>query len=160
MNFESGKNYSLEDLKERNRPQAPPILIPPTAHPTEQEWRVLTDAAEKITLWEPEAWQTILPALELTNSRLQALREAINELPTREQEEALTREVRQLKAMLQLDGRRVGKSSSARYTAGEMWELTKKLLLVVLIVLVISAALSGLLWALFTVWKTFKTLRP
>ena len=161
MSFESGREYSLQELKEMNRPpteSAPPPA--PPMHPTEEDWLALTDAAEKIAAWEPEAWKAVLPALDLASRRVLAVREAMDGLPTREQQTELLRELRQIKEMLRPAGRRNARLSSPRTSAADLWEFTKKLVLVILIILVILVALSGLLWGLFTVWKTFKTLRP
>jgi hypothetical protein len=81
-------------------------------------------------------------------------------LPTREQQTELLSQLRQIKEMLKPDGRKNARLSSPRTSAADLWEFTKKLVLVILIILVILVALSGLLWGFFTVWKTFKTLRP
>jgi len=161
MSFESERNYSLQELKEMNRPPAEPTPPPPPpVHPTEEDWLALTDAAEKITAWEPEAWKEVLPALDLASRRVLAVREAMDGLPTREQQTELLRELQQIKEMLKPDGRKNARLSSPRTSAADLWEFTKKLVLVILIILVILVALSGLLWGFFTVWKTFKTLRP
>ena len=161
MNCESERNYSLRELKEMNRPPTEPAPPPPPqTHPTEEDWQVLRAAAEKITAWEPEAWTAVLPALEQMSRRVLAVREAMNGLPTQEQQTALLRELQQVREMLKPDGRKNARISSPRTSAADLWEFTKKLMLVVLIVLVISVALSGLLLGFFTVWKTFKTLLP
>ena len=162
MSFESERNYSLQELKEMNRPPAEPAPPPPPPprHLTEEDWLALTDAAERITSWEPEAWKEVLPGLDLASRRVLAVREAMDGLPTREQQTELLRELRQIKEMLKPDGRKSARLSSPRTSAADLWEFTKKLVLVILIILVILVALSGLLWGFFTVWKTFKTLRP
>ena len=161
MSFESERNYSLQELKEMNRPPAEPAPPPPPpVHPTEEDWLVLTDAAEKIAAWEPEAWKEVLPALDLASRRVLAVREAMDSLPTQAQQEELLRELRQIKELLRPAGRKSARRSSPQYSAADLWEFTKKLVLVILIILVILVALSGLLWGFFTVWKTFKTLRP
>ena len=161
MNCESERNYSLRELKEMNRPPTEPAPPPPPqTHPSEVNWLALTAAAEKITAWEPEAWKAILPALDLASRRVLAVREAMNGLPTQEQQTALLRELQQVREMLKPDGRKNARISSPQYSAADLWEFTKKLMLVILIVLVISVALSGLLLGFFTVWKTFKTLLP
>lgn len=160
MSFESGRNYSLQELKELNRPPAEPAPSPSPTHPTKEDWQVLTDAAEKITEWEPEAWKAVLPVLELMSGRVLAVREAMDSLPTQEQQTELLKELRQIKELLRPAGRKSARRSSPRTSAADLWEFTKKLVLVILIILVILVALSGLLWGFFTVWKTFKTLRP
>ena len=76
------------------------------------------------------------------------------------QQEELLKELRQIKELLRPAGRKSARRSSPRTSAADLWEFTKKLVLVILIILVILVALSGLLWGFFTVWKTFKTLRP
>ena len=161
MSFESERNYSLQELKEMNRPPEEPAPPPsPPVHPTEEDWLALTDAAEKITAWEPEAWKEVLPALDLASRRVLAVREAMDSLPTQEQQTELLKELRQIKELLRPAGRKSARRSSPRTSAADLWEFTKKLVLVILIILVILVALSGLLWGSFTVWKTFKTLRP
>ena len=144
----------MEELKQMNRP--PELSVPsmPPARPTEREWQALLDAAEKISAWEPE---TLLPALEQISDRVLAARKAMDTLPTKEQVSNLIRLLRDLRTTLQPDGSQSARSSSPRTSTAELWEFTKKLLLVILIVLVISVALSGLLWGFFTVWRTFKT---
>ena len=160
MNYESERNYSLRELKELNRPSTEPAVSPPQTRFTEENWQVLTDAAEKITAWEPEAWKAILPALDQMSRRVLAVREAMNGLPTQLQQEELLKELRQIKDLLKPAGRKNARISSPQYSAADLWEFTKKLTLVVLIVLVISVALSGLLLGFFTVWKTIKTRLP
>ena len=95
MSFESERNYSLQELKEMNRPpEEPAPSPPPPVHPTEEDWLALTDAAEKITAWEPEAWKEVLPALDLVSRRVLAVREAMDGLPTQAQQEELLKELR------------------------------------------------------------------
>ena len=161
MSFESERNYSLQELKEMNRPpEEPAPPPPPPVHPTEEDWLALTDAAEKIAAWEPEAWKEVLPALDLASRRVLAVREAMDGLPTQAQQTELLKELRQIKELLRPAGRKSARRSSPRTSAADLWEFIKKLVLVILIILVILVALSGLLWGFFTVWKTFKTLRP
>ena len=161
MSFESERNYSLQELKEMNRPpEEPAPPPPPPVQPTDEDWLALTDAAEKIAAWEPEAWKEILPALDLASRRVLAVREAMDGLPTQAQQTELLKELRQIKELLRPAGRKSARRSSPRTSAADLWEFTKKLVLVILIILVILVALSGLLWGSFTVWKTFKTLRP
>ena len=161
MSFESERNYSLQELKEMNRPpEEPAPPPPPPVQPTDEDWLALTDAAEKIAAWEPEAWKEVLPALDLASRRVLAVREAMDGLPTQAQQTELLKELRQIKELLRPAGRKSARRSSPRTSAADLWEFTKKLVLVILIILVILVALSGLLWGFFTVWKTFKTLRP
>ena len=163
MNSESGNRYSVDELTERNRPPELPALSTPT-QPTAEDWTLLQEAAEYILSLEPcpspETWQRMMLTLAELRDQVKTVRAGMHTLPTQEQQTELIRELRQIREMLQPAGRKSARISSPRYSAEDLWEFTKKLLLVILIVLVITVALSGLLWGFFTVWRTFKTLHP
>ena len=90
MNLESGQKCSLEELKRKNMEP----VTPPETHPTPQEWMRMLELLEKLE--QHTAARTAL---------LRALSGKVGMFPTQAQTEALSRDVGQIRAMLQQAGK-------------------------------------------------------
>ena len=97
MSSESERKLSLEELKQLNRPKTmPPQPAPmPPAHPPQWEQAELLAGLERL-----EAGVSAQEAL------LRALTRQVGQLPTREQTEALARDVAQMRAELKQAGKK------------------------------------------------------
>ena len=98
MSSESERRFSMEELKQLNKPQAleasmpppPPMIILPEA-----DWNTLLNQLDRL-----EAQAAAQEAL------LRALTRQVGQLPTREQTEALARDVAQMRAELKQAGKK------------------------------------------------------
>ena len=90
MNSESGQKCSLEELKRKNMEP----VTPQETHPTPREWMRMLELLEKLE--QHTAAQTAL---------LRALSGKVGMFPTQAQTEALSRDVGQIRAMLQQAGK-------------------------------------------------------
>lgn len=90
MNSESGQKCSLEELKRKNMEP----VTPSETHPTPQEWMRMLELLEKLE--QHTAAQTAL---------LRTLSGKVGMSPTQAQTEALSRDVGQIRAMLQQAGK-------------------------------------------------------
>ena len=98
MSSESERRFSMEELKQLNKPQAleasmpppPPMIILPEA-----DWNTLLNQLDRL-----EAQAAAQEAL------LRALTRQVGQLPTQVQLEALTRDVAQIRETLQQAGRK------------------------------------------------------
>ena len=86
MNSESGQKCSLEELKRKNMEP----VTPQETHPTPREWMRMLELLEKLE--QHTAAQTAL---------LRTLSGMVGMSPTQAQTEALSRDVGQIRAMLQ-----------------------------------------------------------
>ena len=86
MNSESGQRLSMEELKQRNLP---------SANPSQRDWDKLLAQLNRL-----EA------SVGAQEAHARALSRQVGQLPTREQMEALTREVAQMQATLKQAGKR------------------------------------------------------
>ena len=98
MSSESERRFSMEELKQLNKPQAleasmpppPPMIILPEA-----DWNTLLNQLDRL-----EAQAAAQEALQ------RALTRQVGQLPTREQTEALARDVAQMRAELKQAGKK------------------------------------------------------
>ena len=98
MSSESERRFSMEELKQLNKPQAleasmpppPPMIILPEA-----DWNTLLNQLDRL-----EAQAAAQEAL------LRALTRQVGQLPTREQTEALARDVAQMRTELKQAGKK------------------------------------------------------
>lgn len=90
MNSESGQKCSLEELKRKNMEP----VTPQETHPTPREWMRMLELLEKLE--QHTAAQTAL---------LRTLSGMVGMSPTQAQTEALSRDVGQIRAMLQQAGK-------------------------------------------------------
>ena len=115
MSSEYEQRLSLEELKQRNRPQAMQTPPTPPNTPTRQDWNDLLAALT--ALYRLESTNSgRLERLEASVSTQEALLRALNrqagQLPTQAQLEALARDVAQMRAELKQAGKKKGLSVS------------------------------------------------
>ena len=94
MSSESGQRLSMEELKQRNRPQTPAPPMPPV-HPARQEWDQLLARLERL--------EASVGAQEALLRRIAA---QAGNCPTQEQMAALARDVAKVWEELQQAGRK------------------------------------------------------
>ena len=148
MSSESERKLSMEELKQLNRPQAlessttppPPMVLLPAA-----DWNMLLNQLERL-----EAGAGAQEAL------LRALSRQVGQCPTREQTEALARDVAQIREALQ----QAGKKKERRFSLPKLrlpyipWS---RLFLGLVTLLLTGAAL----WVLWSSWeKIWNIFRP
>ena len=148
MSSESERKLSMEELKQLNRPQAlessttppPPMVLLPAA-----DWNMLLNQLERL-----EASVGAQEAL------LRALSRQVGQCPTREQTEALARDVAQIREALQ----QAGKKKERRFSLPKLrlpyipWS---RLFLGLVTLLLTGAAL----WVLWSSWeKIWNIFRP
>ena len=137
MSSESERKLSMEELKQLNRPQAlessttppPPMVLLPAA-----DWNMLLNQLERL-----EAGAGAQEAL------LRALAQQVGQLPTREQTEALTRDVAQIQAELKQAGKKRELSISPP-------SLRTALSVLIWLALILLATMVGMV-VLQTIWS-------
>ena len=151
MSSESERRLSTEELKRLNRPQAlestttppPPMVLLPAA-----DWNMLLNQLERL-----EAGAGAQEAL------LRALAQQVGQLPTREQTEALTRDVAQIQAELKQAGKKRELSISPP-------SLRTALSVLIWLALILLATMVGMvvlqtIWSgLAALWKVVQMLIP
>ena len=149
MSSESERKLSMEELKQLNRPQAlestttppPPMVLLPAA-----DWNMLLNQLERL-----EAGAGAQEAL------LRALAQQVGQLPTREQTEALARDVAQIQAELKQAGKKRELSISPP-------SLRTALSVLIWLALILLATMVGMvvlqtIWSgLAALWKVVGTL--
>ena len=142
MSSESERKLSMEELKQLNRPQAlessttppPPMVLLPAA-----DWNMLLNQLERL-----EAGVSAQEAL------LRALSQQVGQLPTREQTEALARDVAQMRAELKQAGKKRELSISPP-------SLRTALSVLIWLALILLATMVGMV-VLQTIWSGFAAL--
>lgn len=137
MSSESERRFSMEELKQLNKPQAleasmpppPPMIILPEA-----DWNTLLNQLDRL-----EAQAAAQEAL------LRALTRQVGQLPTREQTEALARDVAQMRAELKQAGKKRELSISPP-------SLRTALSVSIWLVLILLATMVGMV-VLQTIWS-------
>lgn len=137
MSSESERRFSMEELKQLNKPQAleasmpppPPMIILPEA-----DWNTLLNQLDRL-----EAQAAAQEAL------LRALTRQVGQLPTREQTEALARDVAQMRAELKQAGKKRELSISPP-------SLRTALSVLIWLALILLAAMVGMV-VLQTIWS-------
>ena len=151
MSSESERKLSMEELKQLNRPQAlessttppPPMVLLPAA-----DWNMLLNQLERL-----EAGVSAQEAL------LRALSQQVGQLPTREQTEALARDVAQMRAELKQAGKKKELSVSPP-------SLETALSVLIWLALILLGTLVGMvvlrtIWSgLAALWSAVRTLIP
>lgn len=151
MSSESERKLSMEELKQLNRPQAlestttppPPMVLLPAA-----DWNMLLNQLERL-----EAGAGAQEAL------LRALAQQVGQLPTREQTEALARDVAQIQAELKQAGKKRELSISPP-------SLRTALSVLIWLALILLATMVGMvvlqtIWSgLAALWKVVQMLIP
>ena len=151
MSSESERRFSMEELKQLNKPQAleasmpppPPMIILPEA-----DWNTLLNQLDRL-----EAQAAAQEAL------LRALTRQVGQLPTREQTEALARDVAQMRAELKQAGKKKELSISPP-------SLRTALSVLIWLALILLATMVGMvvlqtIWSgLAALWKVVQMLIP
>ena len=151
MSSESERRFSMEELKQLNKPQAleasmpppPPMIILPEA-----DWNTLLNQLDRL-----EAKAAAQEAL------LRALTRQVGQLPTREQTEALARDVAQMRAELKQAGKKKELSISPP-------SLRTALSVLIWLALILLATMVGMvvlqtIWSgLAALWKVVQMLIP
>ena len=162
MSSESEQRLSLEELKQRNRPQAMQTPPTPPNTPTRQDWNDLLAALT--ALYRQESTNSgRLERLEASvgpqEAPLRALGRQVGQLPTQSQLEALTRDVAQMRAELKQAGKKKEISVSPP-------SLETALSVLVWLALILLAAMVGMvvlqaIWSgLAALWSAVRTLIP
>lgn len=149
MSSESERRFSMEELKQLNKPQAleasmpppPPMIILPEA-----DWNTLLNQLDRL-----EAQAAAQEAL------LRALTRQVGQLPTREQTEALARDVAQMRAELKQAGKKrelsISPPSLRTALSVSIW-----LALILLATMVGMVVLQTIWSGLAALWKVVRTL--
>ena len=106
MNSESGQRLSMEELKQRNLPQAP---SPPPTNPSRQDWDDLLAALTALYRLEStnsDRLERLEASVGPQEALLRALGRQVGQLPTQAQLEALARDVAQMRAELKQAGKK------------------------------------------------------
>ena len=162
MNSESGRRLSLEELKQRNRPQAMQTPPTPPNTPTRQDWNDLLAALT--ALYRLESTNSgRLERLEASVAAQEALFRALSrqagQLPTQAQLEALARDVAQMRAELKQAGKKKELSVSPP-------SLETALSVLIWLALILLGTLVGMVvlrtvWSgLAALWSAVRTLIP
>ena len=109
MNSESEQRLSLEELKQRNRPQAMQTPPTPPNTPTRQDWNDLLAALTALYRLEStnrDRLERLEASVSAQEALLRALGRQVGQLPTQSQLEALTRDVAQMRAELKQAGKK------------------------------------------------------
>ena len=151
MSSESERRFSMEELKQLNKPQAleasmpppPPMIILPEA-----DWNTLPNQLDRL-----EAQAAAQEAL------LRALTRQVGQLPTREQTEALARDVAQMRAELKQAGKKrelsISPPSLRTALSVSIW-----LALILLATMVGMVVLQTIWSGLAALWKVVGILFP
>ena len=151
MSLESERRFSMEELKQLNRPQTlessttppPPMVLLPAA-----DWNLLLNRLKRL-----EASVGAQEAL------LRALSQQVGQHPTREQTEALARDVAQMRAELKQAGKKKELSISPP-------SLRTALSVLIWLALILLATMVGMvvlqtIWSgLAALWKVVQMLIP
>ena len=149
MSSESERRFSMEELKQLNKPQAleasmpppPPMIILPEA-----DWNTLLNQLDRL-----EAQAAAQEAL------LRALTRQVGQLPTREQTEALARDVAQMRAELKQAGKKrelsISPPSLRTALSVSIW------LAMILLATIVGMVVLQTIWSgLAALWKVVRML--
>ena len=149
MSAESARRFSMEELKQLNKPQAleasmpppPPMIILPEA-----DWNTLLNQLDRL-----EAQAAAQEAL------LRALTRQVGQLPTREQTEALARDVAQMRAELKQAGKKrelsISPPSLRTALSVSIW------LALILLATIVGMVVLQTIWSgLAALWKVVRML--
>ena len=162
MSSESEQRLSLEELKQRNRPQAMQTPPTPPNTPTRQDWNDLLAALT--ALYRPESTnrdrlERLEASVSAQEALLRALGRQVGQLPTQSQLEALTRDVAQMRAELKQAGKKKELSVSPP-------SLETALSVLIWLALILLGTLVGMvvlrtIWSgLAALWSAVRTLIP
>ena len=162
MSSESEQRLSLEELKQRNRPQAMQTPPTPPNTPTRQDWNDLLAALTALYRLEStnrDRLERLEASVSAQEALLRALGRQVGQLPTQCQLEALTRDVAQMRAELKQAGKKKEISVSPP-------SLETALSVLVWLALILLGTLVGMvvlrtIWSgLAALWSAVRTLIP
>lgn len=162
MSSESERKLSLEELKQRNRPQAMQTPPTPPNTPTRQDWNdllaVLT-ALYRLESTNSSRLERLEASVSAQEALLRALGRQVGQLPTQSQLEALARDVAQMRAELKQAGKKKELSVSPP-------SLETALSVLIWLALILLGTLVGMvvlrtIWSgLAALWSAMRTLIP
>ena len=162
MSSESEQRLSLEELKQRNRPQAMQTPPTPPNTPTRQDWNDLLAALTALYRLEStnrDRLERLEASVSAQEALLRALGRQVGQLPTQSQLEALTRDVAQMRAELKQAGKKKELSVSPP-------SLETALSVLIWLALILLGTLVGMvvlrtIWSgLAALWSAIRTLIP
>ena len=162
MSSESERKLSLEELKQRNRPQAMQTPPTPPNTPTRQDWNDLLAALTALYRLEStnrDRLERLEASVSAQEALLRALGRQVGQLPTQSQLEALTRDVAQMRAELKQAGKKKELSVSPP-------SLETALSVLIWLALILLGTLVGMvvlrtIWSgLAALWSAMRTLIP
>ena len=162
MSSESERKLSLEELKQRNRPQAMQTPPTPPNTPTRQDWNDLLAALTALYRLEStnrDRLERLEASVSAQEALLRALGRQVGQLPTQSQLEALTRDVAQMRAELKQAGKKKEISVSPP-------SLETALSVLIWLALILLGTLVGMvvlrtIWSgLAALWSAVRTLIP
>ena len=162
MSSESEQRLSLEELKQRNRPQAMQTPPTPPNTPTRQDWNDLLAALTALYRLESTnsgRLERLEASVAAQEALLRALGRQAGQLPTQSQLEALARDVAQMRAELKQAGKKKELSVSPP-------SLETTLSVLIWLALILLGTLVGMvvlrtIWSgLAALWSAVRTLIP
>ena len=162
MSSESEQRLSLEELKQRNRPQAMQTPPTPPNTPTRQDWNDLLAALTALYRLEStnrDRLERLEASVSAQEALLRALGRQVGQLPTQSQLEALTRDVAQMRAELKQAGKKKEISVSPP-SLGTAMSVIVWLALILLGTMVGMVVLQVIWSGLAALWSVIKLLIP
>ena len=162
MSSESEQRLSLEELKQRNRPQAMQTPPTPPNTPTRQDWNDLLAALTALYRLEStnrDRLERLEAGVSAQEALFRALSRQVGQLPTQSQLEALARDVAQMRAELKQAGKKKELSVSPP-------SLETALSVLIWLALILLGTLVGMvvlrtIWSgLAALWSAVRTLIP
>ena len=162
MSSESEQRLSLEELKQRNRPQAMQTPPTPPNTPTRQDWNDLLAALTALYRLEStnsSRLEHLEAGVSAQEALFRALSRQVGQLPTQSQLEALARDVAQMRAELKQAGKKKELSVSPP-------SLETALSVLIWLALILLGTLVGMvvlrtIWSgLAALWSAVRTLIP
>ena len=162
MSSESEQRLSLEELKQRNRPQAMQTPPTPPNTPTRQDWNDLLAALTALYRLESTnsgRLERLEASVAAQEALFRALSRQVGQLPTQSQLEALARDVAQMRAELKQAGKKKELSVSPP-------SLETALSVLIWLALILLGTLVGMvvlrtIWSgLAALWSAVRTLIP
>lgn len=162
MSSESEQRLSLEELKQRNRPQAMQTPPTPPNTPTRQDWNDLLAALTALYRLEStnrDRLERLEASVSAQEALLRALGRQVGQLPTQSQLEALARDVAQMRAEL----KRAGKKKEFSVSLPSLETALSVLIWLALILLgtLVGMVVLRTIWSgLAALWSAVRTLIP
>ena len=162
MNLESGQRLSVEELKKLNQPSVPSLPAMPPDGLTRQDWEDLLSmlsALYRLGRATSDRLERLEASVGPQEALFRDLSRQVGQLPTREQAEALARDVAQIQAQLQQAGKKKEKRSCKWLDRLPDFDLTVVVKWIVLVSFIV-AVLLGLGYGTATVISGIRDLLP